>query len=424
MNIRLSNAFDTASVRKVPAAIRNPSSRTRLILSVLGVLAAVFILWWLLAPSSGTKVQEMPPPPVRVGQVGQHDVTVTEHTLGTVVANDTVQITARVTGQLMSADFKEGDLVHQGQVLFQIDPRPYQATLAQARAQLAKDQAGLVNARNQAQRYTNLLKQGAISQQLVDEAVAAAKGFVATVQADKAAIDAAALNVGYTTIRAPIDGKTGPILVQPGNMVMSGSGNSSTASTNATTGSSQTSSSGAASSNTLVVLTQIQPIKVSFWLPQSDLPRIQDRWQTHMLTASVDLHDAGHHLLEAPVDFVGNAVSNTTGSIELRATFPNQDGSLVPGQLVDVTVALNTLKNALVVPHDAINIGPDSRYVYKVGPHNAAQLVPVTVLFENGATTAVAGKLKPGDRVVTDGQLRIIPGKPVNVVGAPAAAHP
>jgi len=319
----------------------------------------------------------------------------------------------------LSADFKEGDLVHQGQVLFQIDPRPYQATLAEARAQLAKDQASLVNARNQAQRYTNLLKQGAISQQLADEAVAAAKGFVATVQADRAAIEAAALNVGYTTIRAPIDGKTGPILVQPGNMVVSGGGNSSTTTPNTAPVSSSQTGSGA-SSNTMVVLTQIQPIKVSFWLPQSDLPRIQDRWRAHKLTATVDRHDAGHKLLEAPVDFVGNAVSNTTGSIELRATFPNDDDTLVPGQLVDVTVALNSLKQALVVPQNAINIGPESRYVYKVAKNDAAELVPVTVLFENGNTAAVSGKLRPGDRVVTDGQLRVIPGKPVNVMGAPA----
>lgn len=419
MNIRFSNAFDTAAGRKVPEAIRNPDSRMRLILSALGVLAAVFIIWWFLTPSSGIKTEEMPPPPVRVGQVVQRDVTVTEHALGTVVANDTVQITARVTGQLLSADFKEGDLVHQGQVLFQIDPRPYQATLAEARAQLAKDQASLVNARNQAQRYTNLLKQGAISQQLADEAVAAAKGFVATVQADRAAIEAAALNVGYTTIRAPIDGKTGPILVQPGNMVVSGGGNSSTTTPNTAPVSSSQTGSGA-SSNTMVVLTQIQPIKVSFWLPQSDLPRIQDRWRAHKLTATVDRHDAGHKLLEAPVDFVGNAVSNTTGSIELRATFPNDDDTLVPGQLVDVTVALNSLKQALVVPQNAINIGPESRYVYKVAKNDAAELVPVTVLFENGNTAAVSGKLRPGDRVVTDGQLRVIPGKPVNVMGAPA----
>ncbi|MBV8977125.1 MAG: efflux RND transporter periplasmic adaptor subunit [Alphaproteobacteria bacterium] len=425
MNIRFSSAFDTANVRKMPAAIRNPDSRTRLILSVLGVLVLLFVVWRLVAAPAGNKPRALPPPPVRIGQVAQSNVTVTEHTLGTVIANATVDVTARVTGQLLSAAFKEGDIVHVGQLLFQIDPRPYQATLAQAKAQMAKDQASLVSARNDARRYSALLAQGAASQQQVDQTVAAAKGFEATVQADKAAIQAAALNVGYTTIRSPIDGKTGPILVQPGNMVMSGSGGSP-ASGSGTNGSatSTSSPSGGGNSNTLVVITQVQPVKVSFSLSQSDLPSIQARWQQHALTATVDRHDAEHKLIEAPVDFVGNAVSNTTGTIELRATYPNSDSALIPGQLVDVTVALNTLDHALTVPHDAVNIGPDSRFVYRIGRDNKAELVPVKVLFDAGATTAVSGNLRPGDKVVTDGQLRVVPGSPVSIAGRRSAKRP
>ncbi len=303
---------------------------------------------------------------MKVAAVTRSDVTVTEHTLGTVVANATVQITARVTGQMMSAAFKEGDIVHTGDLLFQIDPRPYQASLAQARAQMAKDQASLVSAHNDEARYTSLLAQGAATKQQVDQAVAAAKGFAATVQADKAAIDMAALNVGYTTIRSPIDGKTGPILIQPGNMVTtSGGSNSSPAASTSTTSIGGTATSGGTSANPLVVITQIQPVKVSFSLAQADLPRIQDRVRAGGLTASIDRHDASGKLIQAPVDFIGNAVSNTTGTIELRATYINADASLVPGQLVDVTVALNTLPRALVVPHQAINLGPDGRYVLR-----------------------------------------------------------
>jgi multidrug efflux system membrane fusion protein len=429
MNIRFSNALDSAAVQKMPAAIRNPDTRTRLILSLIAVAALVALVWlastiWhsLFAPA--VKKTELAPP-VKIAAVAQSDVTVTEHTLGTVVANATVQITARVTGQMMSAAFKEGDTVHTGDLLFQIDPRPYQASLAQARAQMAKDEASLVSAHNDEARYTALLAQGAATKQQVDQAVAAAKGFAATVQADRAAIDMAALNVSYTTIRSPIDGKTGPILIQPGNMVTtSGGSNSSPTAGTTTTSIGGTTTGGGTSANPLVVITQIQPVKVSFSLAQADLPRIQDRVRAGGLTASIDRHDASGKLIQAPVDFIGNAVSNTTGTIELRANYINADASLVPGQLVDVTVALNTLPHALVVPHQAINLGPDGRYVYALDKNGNAELVPVTVLFDSGATTAVSGKLKPGEQVITDGQLRVTPGKPVSVVKARAGAHP
>ena len=427
MNIRFSNALDSAAVQKMPAAIRSPDARTRLILSLIAVLGLVALVWlasvlWhsLFAPAA--KKTDLAPP-VKVAAVTQSDVTVTEHTLGTVVANATVQITARVTGQMMSAAFKEGDIVHTGDLLFQIDPRPYQASLAQARAQMAKDQASLVSAHNDEARYTSLLAQGAATKQQVDQAVAAAKGFAATVQADKAAIDMAALNVSYTTIRSPIDGKTGPILIQPGNMVTtSGGSNSSPTAGTATTSIGGTATSTGTSANPLVVITQIQPVKVSFSLAQADLPRIQDRVRAGGLTASIDRHDASGKLIQAPVDFIGNAVSNTTGTIELRANYINADASLVPGQLVDVTVALNTLPRALVVPHQAINLGPDGRYVYALDKNGNAELVPVTVLFDSGATSAVSGKLKPGQNVITDGQLRVTPGKPVSVVKARGGA--
>jgi multidrug efflux system membrane fusion protein len=424
MNIRFSDALDSGT--RIPAAVRNPDTRLRLIFSLIGVVALVAVLWLASKLFFGgpSKEHVQPAPPVKVAAVAQQDVTVTEHTLGTVVANATVQVTARVTGQLMTASFKEGDIVHTGQVLFQIDPRPYQASLEQARAQLAKDQASLTSANNDEKRYSALLKQGAATQQQVDQAVAAAKGFAATVQADRAAIDMAALNVGYTTIRSPIDGKTGPIMIQPGNMVTTGGGSntSPTAGTSSTTTSSTTATSSGTSANPLVVITQVQPVKVSFSLAQSDLPRIQERAAQGKLAASIDLHEASGRLLQAPVDFVGNAVSNTTGTIELRATYPNTDSSLVPGQLVDVTVALATLPKALVVPHDAINIGPDGRYVYAADKNGNAQLVPVKVLFDSGSSAAVSGKLTPGTQVITDGQLRVIPGKPVQIQKARAGA--
>jgi multidrug efflux system membrane fusion protein len=220
------------------------------------------------------------------------------------------------------------------------------------------------------------------------------------VQSDRAALDVAKLNLDYSVIHSPIDGKTGPILVQPGNLVT------------------------ANGTNPLVTITQIQPVKISFSLPQSDLPRIQNRAAQNTLTAAVDLHDSSGKPIKARVDFVSNAVSSTTGTIELRATFANADMRLVPGQLVDVSVALDSLPHAIVVPREAVNVGPDGRYVYVVGKDDNAELRQVAVLFDGGATIAISGPVRAGEPVITDGQLRVIPGKPVSIVKAAAPKAP
>lgn len=377
--------------QRVPVARVNRPSRLRSVLWVLAAIAAIGLLWWLIAGGASKPKAAPPPPPVRVTAAVQKDVTVTEHTIGTVVSNATVQVTSRVEGQLITAGFKEGDIVHKGDLLFRLDPRPFQAALETAIATQNKDQAQLVSAHNDASRYTALQSQGAASKSQTDQFVANSKALGATVVADKANVDAARLNLLYTQIRSPIDGKTGPILVQPGNMIPENG------------------------TSPLVTITQIQPIKVSFSLPQVDLPRIQERERANTLIASIGAHDASGKPIEATVDFVGNAVSATTGTIELRATYANADGSLVPGQLVDVTVALAALPKTIVVPSEAINIGPETRYLYVIGKDNKAELRPVKVLFDAGATTAVSGEIKPGELVITDGQLRVIPGQPVTV---------
>jgi multidrug efflux system membrane fusion protein len=191
-----------------------------------------------------------------------------------------------------------------------------------------------------------------------------------------------------------VNGKTGPILVQPGNMVSSN---------NTTT--------------PLVTLNEIQPIKISFALPQSDLPRIQAMAQKKGLVATIALHGVQETTLQAPVDFISNAVNNTSGTIELRATFPNADSALVPGQLVDVTVALAQIPDALVVPREAVNNGPEGQYVYVVND-GAAEQRAVKVLFDDTVNMAVEGDVKAGDQVITDGQLRVIPGGKVQVARA------
>jgi multidrug efflux system membrane fusion protein len=174
----------------------------------------------------------------------------------------------------------------------------------------------------------------------------------------------------------------------------------------------------------LVTINEIQPVKVSVSLPQSDLPRIQEMQRTKGLTLTVAMHEAGGGSdIQVPVNFIANAVTNTTGTIELRATYDNPDMALVPGQLVDVTVALSEIANAILVPREAVNTGPDSQFVYAI-KDGAALQVPVKVLFDDGVVNAVSGNLKKGDLVVTEGQLRIIPGAKVNITAAKREAGP
>jgi multidrug efflux system membrane fusion protein len=343
--------------------------------------------------------------PVRVAQVMRRDLAVIRRTPGTVIANTTVQITARVQGIIESAKFKEGQFVKKGDLLFQIDARPFEATLEQARAMLVRDQAALKNANRDMQLYQNLNRLGAVSTQQRDTQVSNVEVLNATVAADQAAINLAQLNLEYTQIRSPVNGKTGPILIQPGNMVL------------------------ATGTTPLVTIAEIQPVKISFSLPQADLPLILARERTNGLIATVDADDTKGKPLSAPVDFTSNAVSNQSGTIELRATFDNKDFSFLPGQLVNITVALDTIPNALIVPRDAISEGPDGSFVYVVADGKARQQ-NVAVLFDDSKNVAIQGDVKPGDQVIVEGQLRVDPTGAVNVLGpagggdsAPAASQ-
>jgi membrane fusion protein, multidrug efflux system len=367
---------------------------------IIGGVAIVLVLggfWYVTNMSGGGARRPAAAAPVRVATAERRNMAVIERTIGTVVANSNVSVTARVTGQLQTANFKEGDLVKSGDLLFQIDPRPYQAALEQALATQARDQAQVENAQNDARRYSELFAQNAISTQQRDQALATAKALVATVAADKAAADMARLNLEYTRIRSPVNGKTGPILIQPGNMITASS---------------------SVGASTLVSITEIQPIKISFALPQADLPRIQAMAQKRGLTATISLHDAGGTDLLAPVDFISNAVNNTSGTIELRANFANKDSSLVPGQLVDVVVALSQIPHAIVVPREAVNTGPDGQFIYVVTPEGIAEQRQIKVQFDDGVDDAVMGDVKEGETVITDGQLRVIPGSKVSVAKA------
>jgi multidrug efflux system membrane fusion protein len=385
--------------RIAPAANigKAPSNRKFIIggVALIAVLAG-FYFWSHAGDGAGPR--RVPVVPVQVSQAQKLDMAVIKSALGTVIANTNVAVTARVQGQLTKQYFKEGQMVKAGDLLFEIDPRPFQAAVAQAQGQLERDQASLSSAQRDASRYSALFAQNAISAQQRDQSAAAAQADAALVTSDRGVVEAARLNLEFTQIRSPVDGKTGPVLVQPGNLV----------SVNGVT-------------TPLVSIAQIHPVKVSFVLPQADLPRIQARYTKGTLVAQINLHGQTTKTITAPVDFVSNAVTSA-GTIELRATFPNLDGALVPGQFVDVTAVLDDIPGAIVVPRVAVINGPDGQFVYRLTPKMTIAMIPVTVAFDNGTDVAINGPINVGDRVVTDGGLRVTPGSKVTV--ARLAARP
>ena len=388
-------------IRRNSAFVRRESSQVQGLgipkwivggVAVLGLLGG----YWYFNHRSAESSRSLAPlaVSVRVAPVSRGDMPVVERTIGTVVSNAMVQVTAMVPGPIERAYFREGQIVKKGDLLFQIDQRSFQAALLQAKGQLAKDQALLTGAQKDLRRDQRLMAAGAGTLQILEDQEATVASDKGAVEADQANVDTAAINLGYTDIRSPIDGKTGPILIQPGNVI-------------AVTGTSS-------STTPLVTITQVSPIKISFSLPQTDLSRIQARQRSHGLTAIIDLHDGARTRYSAPVTFTGNVVNDQTGTIELRVTLDNRDGVLVPGQVVDVSVALDDIPNATIVPHEAVNDGPTGHYVFVVKDGKAA-LRPVKVLFDDSRRAAVRGALKPGDHVVVDGQLRLVPGASVTI---------
>ena len=345
--------------------------------------------------------------PVRIATADVRDVPVVVRTIGTVLANSVVNIKSQVDGPLLSANFKEGQMVRKGDLLFQIDPAPFEATVRQSESQMARDQAQLESAKADADRAVMLADRGIVSAQQRDQLVANAKALAATVEADKAALDRARLNLGYTKIYSPIDGKTSAYIVYPGNQVRA----------NDQAG--------------LITITEIQPIKIALSLPQANLPRLQDRMREDALIAEVSVRSdvveavapgaaAPEKGIPVKVDFIGNEVDARTGTIELRATFANPDLRFVPGELVNVGVRLETIENGVFVPHEAVNVGQAGSFVFVIGDDMKADMRPVDVVYEDQQIAVLGSGVKPGERVVTDGQLRLTPGTPVNIIGDPA----
>ncbi|MGB8131056.1 MAG: efflux RND transporter periplasmic adaptor subunit [Candidatus Angelobacter sp.] len=350
----------------------------------------------LLAAGCGNKdaVQAANPvsagAPVRVATVASRTMPVELQAIGNVEAISTVSIKAQISGQLMQVHFKEGDFVKKGQLLFSIDRAPFEAALRQAEGTLAKDEAQSLNSKLDAERYQGLGQQGVVSKQQVDAAGAAANAMAATVAADKAAVETAKINLEYTSIYSPINGRTGSVGVKEGNLVK------------------------ANDVPILVTINQIEPIYVSFSIPEQQLAELKQYSNSKSLKVDAAPQGSTQHF-QGRLTFIDNSVDLTTGTIKLKATFDNAAHALWPGQFADVNLTLKSQPNAIVVPTAALQTSQNGTYVYVVDQDLTAKQQPVKVGWNVGEETVIASGLQPGQRVVTDGQLRLTPGAKVEI---------
>ena len=329
--------------------------------------------------------------PVTVTTVTKKAVPLDLTVVGTAEASSTVAVHAQITGALNSVTFKEGDDVTAGQVLFTLDRRPLDATLAQAQANLARDLAQASNAKTQAGRYQTLAQRGLVSSQEVQASATTAAALEATVGADQAAVENVKVQLDYATITAPMSGRTGALIVHEGNLVR------------------------ANDAIPLVVINQVSPINVVFGIPEAQLSTFRRYLAQRTLYVEASPPNDTAPPSRGEITFIDNAVDQTTGTIKVKGSFPNTDGRLWPGQFVNVVVTMTTDPAAVVIPSLAVQAGPQGQFVYVVKPDQSVDLRPITVARTNGGDSVIKDGLVSGETVVTDGQLRLVPGSRVSV---------
>jgi multidrug efflux system membrane fusion protein len=346
----------------------------------------------LLAACSKKDPPRTPPVPVTIATAERRAVPFELVATGTVEPLQTVAVQAQVGGTLRRVAFKEGDEVKRGQLLFELDSRPYRAALDQALAALARDRAQAANAVQEAKRYESLVEKQYVTAQQYEQARTAATAAEANLAGSQAAVDEARLNLQYATIRAPITGRTGSLLVREGNLVRA----------NAT--------------QPLVTINQIRPILVRFAVPAGNLPLIQEhRGKSIVVRAEAA---GGGDPSEGALSFVDNAVDTATGTILLKGRFPNDDGALWPGGFVNIRLQLYVEPDALVIPAAAVVSGQQGSFVFVIQTDSSAATKPVIVNRTAGEFAIVTGDVQAGDRVVIDGQLRLRQGSKVQIKAA------
>jgi membrane fusion protein, multidrug efflux system len=381
------------------ALMQRSNSRT-IVFTVAGLVAVAVVAGaaysWLTKP----KIQASGPPPVPVvmTQAGQQDVPIYFEALGTVMALNTVAIRAQVNGQLVSIDFRQGQDVKQGDVIAKIDPAPFKATLDQAVAKKAQDEALLIDAQKDLVRFKTLVAKNVETQQNVDAQQAKVDQLKATVDADQAAIEAAQTQLNFTTIAAPIDGVVGFRQLDIGNIIHT------------------------TDANPLTVLTQIKPCVAVFTLPQDDLGPLREA----MLRGPVEVlafdQDDTQQLAQGHLLLIDNQIDQSTSTIRMKAEFPNQDERLWPGEFVRIRTLVTTRKDAVTVPAVAVQRGPDGLYAWVIKPDNTVEQRPIQALTVSENLAVVTKGLSPGEHVVTDGQSRLDVGTRVAIKPAAAAS--
>jgi multidrug efflux system membrane fusion protein len=407
---------------------QSPSRSWRKIVVIAVIVLFVAVIAWRLKTSKAAEQAELDkaaaeatqPTPVQVSPVQRQTVPVFLTALGTVTAYNTVTINSRVSGQLVRVNFREGQNVHKGEVLMEIDPRPYQAALDQAIGQLARDEANLRNMEAEADRYTKLYDAGVVSKEQEQLQVANGGQAAGSIATDKASIEAARVNLAYCRITSPIDGVVGLRQVDPGNIVNAGQ------------------------SNGLVVITQVHPIALIFTLPEDQLPKVQMAMRAAGKGLTVEAYDRtdSHLIAKGSLLTIDNQIDTTTGTAKLKAVFDNTDNTLFSNQFVNVRLILSERANATVVPTSAVSSGTKGDYVFVVssgptpqaklknlppppsmgnappppsGPQYHVDSVPVHVDYTLGTSSVLAdGTLQQGQQLVVDGQEKLVDGSPVN----------
>jgi membrane fusion protein, multidrug efflux system len=365
--------------------------------AALLIAVAAGALWWHSFGASVPAARAQAPAPgipVTAGTVVAADVPVFLHGIGTVQAYNMVAVKSRVDGQIVKVDFKEGQEVKEGDPLFQIDPRPYQAALEQAQAAMQKDQAQLAGAKLDLERYSKLLGTGYQTRQSFDQQTALVGQVEAAIKGDQAQIDTAKLNLGYADMRSPIDGRLGARLVDKGNLIH------------------------AADNTALVTITELKPIFVSFTLPQDTLDEIREYQQKAPLVVRAYAGDGDKLLSEGRLTLIDNSIDQTTGTIHLKARFDNLDERLWPGEFVSLRVILKVLPKVATVPSQTIEEGPAGSYAYIIKPDDTVERRAVTIASVQDGIAVVTKGLTPGERVVVDGQYRLTEGARVKILAA------
>jgi multidrug efflux system membrane fusion protein len=362
---------------------------------ILPIFLSLLLTFFFPACSKTTGTPKMQAVPVTAGTVIQKTVPVQVRAIGNVEAYSTVSVKSQIGGQLVRVHFKEGQDVHKGDLLFTIDPRPYEAALKQAEANLAKDTAQLENARSDLLRYEDLIKHDYVTKQEYDQIRANAAAMEATVNANKAVVENARLQLKYCFIYSPINGRTGYLQSDEGNLIKENA------------------------DNPMVVINQIQPIYVSFSVPEEYLAEIKKYISSGKVNVEVFTTKGKDHPEDGTLTFIDNAVDISTGTIRLKATFPNKEKRLWPGQFIDVAMTLTTEPNAIIAPSQALQTGQTGQYVFVIKHDMSVEARPVLISRTIDGEAVVEKGLQLGEKVVTDGQLQLVPGAKVEIKSSP-----